>query len=136
MMNRFFLSACVALALSTTGCFSGSGQQLHSVDGTITKDGVPFVDASLEFEPQTAGAPSYGKSDENGNFKLYYSTGKPGAAPGQHKVKVLGGRKASDAKPAEPTSIEAPAPMMKEHQGQEIVVTIDPDGENHVDIEL
>lgn len=118
------------------GCFSGSGQELHAVDGTITKDGVPFVDANLEFEPQTAGAPSYGKSDENGNFKLYYSTGKPGAAPGQHVVKVLGGRKASDAKPDAPSSEQAPTPQQKEHQGKEIVVTIEPSGENHVEIEL
>lgn len=135
-MNRFLLSSCVLLALSATGCFSGSGQGLHAVEGTITKDGVPFVDANLEFEPQTAGAPSYGKSDENGNFKLYYSTGKPGAAPGQHTVKVLGGRKASDAKPSEPTSKEAPTPQLKEYQGKEIVVTVEPSGENHVEIEL
>lgn len=135
-MNRILLSTWVLLALTATGCFSSSGQDLHAVDGTITKDGVPFVDANLEFEPQTAGAPSYGKSDENGIFKLYYSTGKPGAAPGQHKVKVLGGRKASEAKPNEPTSKEAPTPQQKEYQGKEIVVTIDPAAENHVEIEL
>lgn len=135
-MNRILLSSCVILALSTTGCFSGSGQELHAVDGTITRDGVPFVDANLEFEPQLAGAPSYGKSDENGNFKLYYSTGKPGAAPGEHRVKILGGRKATDTKPSEPTSKEAPTPQLKEYQGKEIVVTIAPDSENHVEIEL
>ncbi|MBA2113475.1 hypothetical protein [Bremerella alba] len=135
-MNRYLLSTSVLLALAATGCFSDSGQQLHTVDGTITQDGVPFVDAQLEFEPQTAGAPSYGKSDENGDFKLYYSTGKPGAAPGQHIVKVLGGRKASDAKPSEPTSIEAPAAQRKEYRGKEIVVTVDPNAENHVEIEL
>lgn len=135
-MNRFLLSSCVLMALSVTGCFSGSGQELHAVDGTITQDGVPFIDANLEFEPQEAGAPSYGKSDEQGNFKLYYSTGKPGAAPGQHRVKVLGGRKASESKPAEPTSKEAPTPQQKEYRGKEIVVTIEPNAENHIEIEL
>ena len=135
-MNRYLLASCVLMALTATGCFSGSGQELHAVDGTITKDGVPYVDANLEFEPQTAGAPSYGKSDENGNFKLYYSTGKPGAAPGEHIVKVLGGRKSSEAKPSAPGSEQAPTPQQKEYQGKEIVVTIDPNGENHVEIEL
>jgi len=135
-MNRFLLTLFGLMALTATGCFSGSGQELHAVEGTITRDGVPFVDANLEFEPQTAGAPSYGKSDENGHFKLYYSTGKPGAAPGQHKVIVLGGRKATDAKSAKPTSMEAPAPQLKRYQGKEINVTVDPDGDNHVEIAL
>jgi len=61
---------------------------------------------------------------------------QPGAAPGEHQVKVLGGRKSTAAQPSEPTSIEAPAAQPKEYQGDEIIVTIDPAGKNFVEIEL
>ncbi|QDU73087.1 hypothetical protein Pan97_00540 [Bremerella volcania] len=72
------------------GC-SDSGPALEGVTGTITKNGVPFVGAQLEFYPEGPGAASYGKSDEQGNFRLRYSTGKPGAVIGNHKVTVIGG---------------------------------------------
>ena len=60
--------------------------------GTLTKAGKPVADAQVEFYPTTAGAASYGRTDEQGNFVLRYSTGKPGAAVDKHKVTVIGGR--------------------------------------------
>ncbi|MFN3150623.1 hypothetical protein [Bremerella sp.] len=84
--------AAIALLASVflVGC-SDSGPALEGVTGTITKGGAPFVGAQLEFYPEGDGAASYGKSDEQGNFKLRYSTGKPGAVIGNHKVTVIGG---------------------------------------------
>ncbi|WDI44419.1 hypothetical protein [Bremerella sp. P1] len=91
MTIRRSLAAITLLAtVLLVGC-SESGPALEGVTGTITKNGVPFVGAQLEFYPEGPGAASYGKSDEQGNFKLRYSTGKPGAVIGNHKVTVIGG---------------------------------------------
>jgi len=99
------LRTLVSLGLMTTillaGC-SDSGPALEGVTGTITKNGVPFVGAQLEFYPEGPGAASYGKSDEQGNFKLRYSTGKPGAVIGNHKVTVIGGSTNGADLPEEP----------------------------------
>ncbi len=85
------LAAIALLAVTgLVGC-SESGPDLEGVTGTITKNGVPFVGAQLEFYPVGPGAASYGKSDEDGNFKLRYSTGRPGAVIGDHNVTVIGG---------------------------------------------
>lgn len=135
-MPRISLLLLTFISLTAVGCYSGSGPNLQEVSGNISKDGVPFVDANLEFYPESGGAPSYGKSDEQGNFKLYYSTGAPGAVPGKHSVTILGGKKA-DAKQAEkPVSAEMPAQQPKEYKGKEVTAEISEDNDNHVVIEL
>jgi len=96
------LAVVALLGASAIGCGS-SGPQLEAVTGTITKDGVPFVGADLEFYPAGEGAASYGRSDENGNFALRYSTGRPGAVPGEHLVTVIGGSVDASKLPAVPS---------------------------------
>ncbi|PQO36652.1 hypothetical protein [Blastopirellula marina] len=97
--------------LGTIGCSWESGPDLHAVTGNITKDGVPFTNASLEFYPKGPGAPSYGKSDEDGNFTLRYSTGRPGAIEGEHLVTVIGGQMKKGV-----------TPVKKEEHGLETLV--------------
>lgn len=124
------------------------------VNGTITKGGAPLVGASLEFYPEGDGAASYGKSDEQGNFTLRYSTGKPGALVGEHKVTVIGGttKGGSTAGPSEGLATltegdAAPKPMGAPGAGgskrggspkpvEGITATVKPGDDNHIVIEL
>ena len=81
------LSVLLGLALGTfvlVGCGGGDAPDIEAVTGTLTKDGVPFVGAKVEFYPEGHGAASYGTTDDEGNFTLSYSTGKPGAAALAH----------------------------------------------------
>jgi hypothetical protein len=92
-MKRFglhFTSMAMA-ALCVVGCSSSDAPDMAEVTGTLTKDGQPFVNAQVEFYPMTNGAASYGVTDDEGNFVLRYSTGKPGAAVDKHKVSIIGG---------------------------------------------
>ena len=50
-----------------------------------------MVNARVEFYPDGEGGTSYGTTDAEGNFELFYSTGDAGAAIGTHKVVVIGG---------------------------------------------
>lgn len=79
----------------------------------VTKDGVPLAGAQVEFYPTGNAAPSYGKTDDNGAFKLYYSTGLVGALVGEHRVHIIGGRKIGEATPS-PVPAPAPPPPMEE----------------------
>ncbi|MEW4455200.1 hypothetical protein AB1L30_21205 [Bremerella sp. JC817] len=139
MKKNLAFSMVALVALTVTGCFSGSGKDLNAVTGTITKDGVPFADAHIEFHPQSGeGAVSYGKSDQEGNFKLYYSTGQPGALPGTHKVIVQNGYKVGGKNPMADSEADpmkaAPAPS--EQQKGEILVEVGKNDDNHIEIEL
>lgn len=146
--------------LGTVGCSWQTGPELHEVTGNITKDGVPFTGAWLEFYPKGDGAPSYGESDEEGNFKLRYSTGRPGAIEGEHLVTVIGGRMKKgvapvknedrgletltegDAAPSKP--VANPEAKAKRRSGgggepesiQGIPALVSAENENHVVIEL
>lgn len=91
-----FLSL-VGICALTVGCSGGDKPALAPVEGTLTKEGVPFVNATLEFHPQTHGGVSYGQTDETGKFKLHYTTGEPGAAIGKHEVLVFGGHEKGKA---------------------------------------
>lgn len=96
-MQRFLLAIGLALALVAIGCSHYDGPPLDEVTGTVTKDGKPLAGATLEFYPTVGGAPSYGKSNQAGEFKLRYSTGEFGAVAGTHRVSVIGGNTSGEA---------------------------------------
>ncbi len=66
------------IALSTialfVGCTPSDQPELVTVDGTLTKGGQPFADAVVEFYPDAKGGTSYGKTNAEGKFTLYYTT--------------------------------------------------------------
>ena len=95
MRNRTILSkALVALVTLVffAGCGADDSPELVTVQGTLTKGGQPFTDALLEFFPETSGGASYGKTDAEGKFTLYYTNGNQGAAIGRHTIQVTGGQ--------------------------------------------
>jgi len=72
------------------GC-GDSGPERGEVTGTVTLDGQPLAEATVEFQPQE-GAPSYGETDAQGRYRLGYTPEKPGAVVGKHTVSITTGR--------------------------------------------
>ena len=86
---RYILSI-VMILLVCCGC--SDGIKLYPVEGTVTQESKPLINAMIEFHPQDEkGGTSYGKTDQNGHFTLDYAGGKKGAVAGKHLVRVSGG---------------------------------------------
>jgi hypothetical protein len=80
--------AGVAL-LAVWGCGSGGdGPGYAGVSGVVTMDGNPVEGATVVFTPTGAGTMSMGLTNASGEFTLTTSTGKKGAAIGDHAVTV------------------------------------------------
>lgn len=75
-----------AAALSLPGCGDGE-PTLAEVRGTVRLDGQPLVGAMLEFNPAD-GAPSYGTTNELGDYLLRFDRHRAGAVIGNHKVRI------------------------------------------------
>ncbi|WP_442510093.1 hypothetical protein SH528x_001699 [Novipirellula sp. SH528] len=90
-VSKLSFSLAMSLLVVTLGCSRSDKPSLAGVSGKLMKEGKPFVNAKVEFYPTLNGAASYGETDDTGTFTLYYSTGDPGAAVGDHKVTVIGG---------------------------------------------
>ncbi|WP_437193124.1 hypothetical protein [Planctomicrobium sp. SH527] len=89
-LNSFRLPALILgfVAVSLTGC-SQTGPDLAKVTGTVSLDGKPVPGAVIRFIPQgEKGSPSYGGTDDSGNYKLMFSTSKDGAMLGEHFVEI------------------------------------------------
>ncbi|MEW4565425.1 carboxypeptidase-like regulatory domain-containing protein [Bremerella sp. JC770] len=99
-MKRYTYMAYLVALLAAVGCSAYDGPPLDQVTGTVTTGSQPLVGATLEFYPQIGGAPSYGKTNENGEFTLRYSTGEFGAVAGRHRVNVIGGHAQGQASAA------------------------------------
>jgi len=76
------------LSAALAGCAGKKDIELATVTGKVTQGGQPLVAAEVMFIPQANGAPSGGRTDENGRFELQFSDGRPGAVPGKHGVLI------------------------------------------------
>ena len=74
----------LALILAATGC--GGTIKPVPVAGTVTLDGKPLADATVRFLPVGEGHGAFGRTDENGNFKLTTFSTNDGALPGEYKI--------------------------------------------------
>ncbi|MEQ1825538.1 MAG: carboxypeptidase-like regulatory domain-containing protein [Pirellula sp.] len=81
--------------------FTGCGEMtVAPVSGTITLDGVPLKRASITFHPEAGGRPSFGVSNDNGEYTLGYSMSKTGAEVGPCRVTISTKIEGDDGKPA------------------------------------
>ncbi|EMI15984.1 hypothetical protein RMSM_07100 [Rhodopirellula maiorica SM1] len=112
-VSKLSLGLVICLLVGTLGCSRSDKPSLAEVKGKLMKEGKPFVNAQVEFYPTVDGAASYGETDETGSFTLFYSTGDPGAAIGDHKVTVIGGHVAGDPSPPTP-EVVAPTTSTEE----------------------
>lgn len=86
------VSAAVLVLAVIGGCSGGDDGKfkvppLGTVKGTITLDGKPLADASVDFVPATARA-STGRTGIDGVYTLTYDESNKGAAVGEHVVKI------------------------------------------------
>jgi uncharacterized protein GlcG (DUF336 family) len=70
------------------GPTSDTEDDVAPVKGIVTMNGKPLPRAALVFLPLNQGRPSLGWTDENGQYVLSFSTGRKGAIPGQHTVRI------------------------------------------------
>ncbi len=83
------LWSLLVAAFFFSGCSGGTGDELLPASGTVTRGGQPLVGAIVTFMPKDGeGAPSGGKTDEQGHFSLTYNDGRAGAVPAQHRVVI------------------------------------------------
>jgi len=84
--SLFFLVASIAVIGFGSGCGSRGGPALGTVTGKVTLDGEPVPGLSITFIPEDRGSPSYGGTDENGEYRLFFNQKRAGAELGSHKV--------------------------------------------------
>ena len=103
-----FCCALSLLCLIMAGCPGGTGVDMGAVTGTVTLDGAPLADATVEFQPnmETGGSPSYGSTDAAGEYELMFTFDKKGAMLGSHTVRI--------SKTKEVPDPEDPEEMMEE----------------------
>ena len=85
-LPRFF--ALLALISQTTGCGSADGPPLGTVTGIVTLNDEPVPGVTVTFVPRGKGSPSYGATDENGEYHLLFNQRRAGAEVGTHDVLI------------------------------------------------
>ena len=112
------------------GCTSGN---MGSVSGTVTLDGKPLPNATVEFQPVDGTRPSYGVTDENGYYTLSYTHSQSGAEVGKHKVKISTGGEDEDE---QGNAIIIPEKVpAKYNYSSELIREVKP-GSNTIDFQL
>jgi len=82
---------CVMLALCIVPGCGGNGD-LADVTGKVTLDGKPVPNAFVKFLPKgDSGAPSFGKTDAEGNYRMMFSDTEAGAWIGENAVTISTG---------------------------------------------
>ena len=104
MMQRSFFLLLVFIVLFLSGCNRSPATAF--VDGTVTFDGKPLVNAEVGFHPVDGSRPSFGMTDASGNYWLQFSPTLKGALPGEHKVVIL---TAGESDPSNPVRETLPA---------------------------
>ena len=127
-LRRGFVLVVFVLA---PGCGS-KGPPLGDVEGTITLDGKPLSGATVEFQPDS-GAPSYGESDANGSYELYFTVRRTGALLGPHTVRIITGGEITNE---EGITVRVPERLPEKYNySSELRRTVEK-GENVFDFEL
>ena len=77
------------LALLTLGCGGGSSDlDLKGVSGVVVLDGEPLPEATVVFTPKGGGRPSFGMTNEDGEYELAYTTTGEGTPAGEYIVAI------------------------------------------------
>ncbi|MCO8120207.1 carboxypeptidase regulatory-like domain-containing protein [Stieleria sp. TO1_6] len=126
------ICATTALTLfSLTGC-GPSGPPLGQIKGTLTMDGQPVKNGSIEFIPEGGGRPSLALTNEDGQYEVYYLPNVPGALTGKHRIRF----EIAKAKPGDPGLVRP------KRNGKSVGVTLEPSivdvasGDNEVNFKI
>jgi len=89
------------------GC-GGGRSDLGRVTGEVTLDGQPLPNATVIFQPDTAGPASYGLTNAEGKYTMMYDQSTQGAVIGSHTVQITTFQEGDkDAEPPIPAAAEA-----------------------------
>lgn len=98
--KRLPMKETLALAISAfslsfvLGCSGGSDDlpdDLVPVSGVVTVDGQPVPNARVEFTPVGKGGGSFGDTNAEGRYTLYFGARGNGALKGSHRVAIMVG---------------------------------------------
>ncbi|MCI0705726.1 MAG: hypothetical protein L0241_32090 [Planctomycetia bacterium] len=83
MRTRLLPLALLGVLLVVTGC--SDEPRVVKVSGVVTHNGEPVPNLRLNFQPEK-GRPSWGDTNEKGEFTLEYDATRKGAQVGMHTV--------------------------------------------------
>ncbi|MGC4002381.1 MAG: carboxypeptidase regulatory-like domain-containing protein [Pirellulales bacterium] len=92
-MNRWLAHLILVVFVTLSGC-GGDPYKFVPVSGKVTLDGKPLANANVIFQPVTkpgsgkAGETSRAVTGNDGRFTLTSSSGKAGAASGEHTIRI------------------------------------------------
>lgn len=78
----------LATCLGIAGCGGSDLPPLGDVEGTVTMDGQPLPNVTVQFHSNAGGRPGSGVTDKDGKFKLTYLDGATGSKVGPSKVEI------------------------------------------------
>lgn len=81
------LALVVVLTSTFLGCGQGNRPDLGQVGGTVALDGSPLANATVSFKPH-AGKGSFGITDGDGHYELFYIRDIKGAVVGMHTIQI------------------------------------------------
>jgi hypothetical protein len=115
------------------GC-GDSPENLSTVTGQVTLDGAPLEGALVEFTPNDAGSPSYGRTDAQGKYELRFNREHEGATLGNNQVRIssydAGDPEGDPPRPAVPEKVPA-----RYNVKTELTKTVE-SGDNTIDFAL
>lgn len=123
------------VALTTTlGCFGGRPDlDFGNVHGKVILQGKPLADATVCFQPES-GRPSYGKTNQAGEYKLNFMGKEWGALVGNHQVAITTEDRIENQETGE--SRWQPEILPPKYNSQtELTAVVEP-GENVIDFTL
>lgn len=90
MKNLHFLSLLIVVATLPLGCGAKakSREPVYKVSGTVVYKGVPVAGADITFLCEEKNRSAFGRTNDEGKFKLTTFAMNDGAVPGKHVVMV------------------------------------------------
>jgi hypothetical protein len=127
-----------AMLLATTGC-PDKTFTVAPVSGKVTLNGKPLPGAKMQFQPVASGGDaevgggSYGKTDEQGNFKLalILQDGE-GAIVGEHRVTIMTGQVDPNSDQSTITGEKVPP----QYRDGSITFTVPPEGTTEANFKM
>ena len=117
----------------SAGCGS-DGPPMGTVSGTVTLDSQPLPNALVQFTPMDVnGAPSYGRTDDDGDYELQFSINREGAYLGKHRVII---RPIDDEEDEDGVPIASDVVIPARYNSESELTTVVEAGSNTLDFDL
>ena len=141
LFSHGLLLIAAALICFSTGCGKDYGVELHPATGTVTMDGQPLPDATIEFRPIRSGAGqqsaprgAIGFTNELGEYKLLFRDTQ-GCPAGDFKVIISTYSEPTGADPDDRGNPET-VPDQYRAAKSSLKATITEDGDNAFNFDL